>query len=65
MGETGHRTPDYLLTGLLRCRGCGGAYFGAGTKGRNGFYRYYACRNRRTKGLWLGSKRVTADDLEA
>jgi len=30
-------TSDYLLTGLLRCRECGGAYFGAGTKGRNGF----------------------------
>ncbi|MHB1508004.1 MAG: recombinase zinc ribbon domain-containing protein [Acidimicrobiales bacterium] len=43
-------TSDYLLTGMLRCRACGGAYFGAGTKGRNGFYRYYACRNRLTKG---------------
>ncbi len=59
-------TSDYLLTGLLRCRECGGAYFGAGTKGRNGFYRYYACRNRQTKGLYgCRSKRVPAEDLEA
>jgi site-specific DNA recombinase len=59
-------TSDYLLTGMLRCRSCGGAYFGAGTKGRNGFYRYYACRNRLTKGAYgCRSKRVAAEDLEA
>ncbi|MHB1555118.1 MAG: recombinase zinc ribbon domain-containing protein [Acidimicrobiales bacterium] len=50
---------------MLRCRACGGAYFGAGTKGRNGFYRYYACRNRQTKGTYgCQSKRVPAEDLE-
>lgn len=59
-------TSDYLLTGLLRCRACGGAYFGAGTKGRNGFYRYYACRNRQTKGTYgCRAKRVAAEDLES
>lgn len=58
-------TSDYLLTGMLRCRACGGAYFGAGTKGRNGFYRYYACRNRQTKGTYgCRSGRVPAEDLE-
>ena len=58
-------TSEYLLTGMLRCRACGGAYFGAGTKGRNGFYRYYACRNRQTKGTYgCQSKRVPAEDLE-
>ncbi|MGC8464236.1 MAG: recombinase family protein, partial [Acidimicrobiales bacterium] len=59
-------TSEYLLTGLLRCRACGGAYFGAGTKGRNGFYRYYACRNRQTKGTYgCQSTRIPAEDLEA
>ena len=51
---------------MLRCRACGGAYFGAGTKGRSAFYRYYACRNRQTKGTYgCTSKRVPAEDLEA
>jgi len=59
-------TSEYLLTGMLRCRACGGAYFGAGTKGRNGFYRYYACRNRQTKGIYrCQSKRIPAETLEA
>ena len=58
-------TSGYLLTGMLRCRACGGAYFGAGTKGRNGFYRYYACRNRQTKGTYgCRSGRIPAEDLE-
>ena len=59
-------TSEYLLTGMLRCRACGGAYFGAGTKGRNGFYRYYACRNRQTKGTYGCQRtRIPAEDLEA
>ena len=59
-------TSDYLLTGMLRCRACGGAYFRAGTKGRNGFYRYYACRNRQTKGIYgCRSTRIPAETLEA
>ncbi len=58
-------TSEYLLTGMLRCRACGDAYFGAGTKGRNGFYHYYARRNRQTKGTYgCQSKRVPAEDLE-
>lgn len=58
-------TSDYLLIGMLRCRACGGAYFGAGTKGRNGFYRYYVCRNRQTKGTYgCRSTRIPAEDLE-
>jgi site-specific DNA recombinase len=59
-------TSDYLLTGMLRCHACGSAYFGAGTKGRNGFYRYYACRNHQTKGTYgCQSTRIPAEDLEA
>jgi site-specific DNA recombinase len=59
-------TSEYLLTGMLRCRACGSAYFGAGTKGRNGFYRYYACRNRQTKGIYgCQSRRVPAETLES
>ena len=58
-------TSEYLLTGMLRCRACGGAHFGAGSKGRNGFYRCYACRNRQTKGTYAcQSTRVPAEDLE-
>jgi len=59
-------TSESLLTGMLRCRACGGAYFGAGTKGRNAFYRYYACRHRQTKGTYgCRSTRIPAEDLEA
>jgi site-specific DNA recombinase len=59
-------TSEYLLTGLLRCRACGGAYFGAGTKGRNGYYRCYASRNRQTKSVYgCRSKPVAGEDLEA
>jgi len=41
---------DYLLSGLLRCTACHGAYVGAGAHGRGGFYRYYVCRTGQAKG---------------
>ena len=36
------------------------------TTGRNGFYRYYVCRNRQTKGIYgCQSRRVPAETLES
>jgi site-specific DNA recombinase len=59
-------TSEYLLSGLLRCQACRGAYVGAGAHGRSGFYRYYVCRTRQAKGARACSgQRVPADDLEA
>ncbi|MGH9074832.1 MAG: recombinase family protein, partial [Acidimicrobiales bacterium] len=59
-------TSAYLLSGLLRCQACQGAYVGAGAHGRNGFYRYYVCRTRQAKGpRACPGKRIPADDLEA
>ncbi len=57
---------EYLLSGLLRCQACSGAYVGAGAHGRNGFYRYYVCRTRQAKGARACSgRRIPADDLES
>jgi site-specific DNA recombinase len=59
-------TSEYLLSGLVRCQVCHGAYVGAGAHGRNGFYRYYVCRTRQAKGARACSgRRVPADDLES
>ncbi len=59
-------TSEYLLSGLVRCQICHGAYVGAGAHGRNGFYRYYVCRTRQAKGARACSgRRVPADDLES
>ena len=56
---------DYLLSGLMRCTSCTGAYVGAGAHGRNGYYRYYLCRTRQTKGAnACQGQRLPADDLE-
>jgi site-specific DNA recombinase len=41
---------EYLLTGVLRCRACGGAPFGAGTTGTYGLYRNEARRDRQAEG---------------
>ena len=58
-------TSEYLLSGLLRCEACRGAYVGAGAHGRNGFYRYYVCRTRQAKGARAcAGPRIPADDLE-
>jgi len=57
---------EYLLSGKLRCRACGGAYVGAGAHGRNGSYRYYVCRTRQAKGARASpGRRIVADQLEA
>lgn len=59
-------TSEYLLTGLVRCLACRGAYVGVSAHGRNGFYRYYACRTRQAMGARAcPGQRVPADDLEA
>lgn len=56
---------DYLLSGLVRCQGCGGAYIGAGAHGRSAFYRYYVCRARQVRGARAcDGPRLPADDLE-
>ena len=59
-------TSDYLLTGLVQCLSCRGAYVGVSAHGRNGIYRYYACRTRQAKGARAcPGQRLPADDLEA
>ncbi len=56
---------DYLLSGLLRCTACHGAYVGAGAHGRGGFYRYYVCRTGQAKGAHAcAGPRIPAQDLE-
>ncbi len=58
-------TSEYLLSGKLRCRTCGGSFIGAGARGRNGYYRYYVCRTRQAKGArGCAAQRIPADDLE-
>lgn len=37
------RNPDYILSGLLRCAHCGGAFTPASTRKKNREYRYYRC----------------------
>jgi len=40
-------TPEYLLTGLVRCTSCGSHYVGGAAFNRDGErYRYYRCRKR-------------------
>ncbi len=59
-------TSDYLLTGLVRCLACEGAYVGVSAHGRSNTYRYYACRTRQVSGArGCPGHRVPADDLEA
>ena len=49
-GERNGRNPEYILTGLLRCR-CGESMTTSTGRSRNGNdYRYYVCRNRIAKG---------------
>ncbi len=49
----------FLLSGLVRCGGCGGAMAGKTQRARGRTYRYYACRS------GCGAAQVRADDLEA
>jgi site-specific DNA recombinase len=59
-------TSDYLLTGLVRCLACDGAYIGVSANGRRNTYRYYICRTRQVTGTrGCTGHRVPADDLEA
>ena len=59
-------TSEYLLTGLVRCLACEGAYVGVSAHGRSSTYRYYACRTRQVSGArGCPGHRVPADDLEA
>jgi site-specific DNA recombinase len=37
---------DYLLTGLVRCAGCGKRYLGVSANSKSGRYRYYVCFSR-------------------
>ncbi len=56
---------EYLLSGLTRCTSCGGAFIGAGARGRSDYYRYYTCRSRQTKGARAcTAQRLPAEDLE-
>ena len=57
---------DYILTGLLHCGACGGAYVGANAHGQNQSYRYYVCsmQFRRSNAERCRNERVDADGLE-
>jgi site-specific DNA recombinase len=41
---------DFLLSGLVRCGRCGGAYIGMSARGNGGTYHYYACTGRQKYG---------------
>jgi site-specific DNA recombinase len=57
---------DYVLTGLLTCGVCGGAYVGANAHGQNQRYRYYICnlQTKRSNAEKCRNERVDADGLE-
>jgi site-specific DNA recombinase len=57
---------DYVLTGLLTCGVCGGAYVGANAHGQNQRYRYYVCslQSRRSNAEKCRNERIDADGLE-
>jgi site-specific DNA recombinase len=59
------KDPDYLLTGLIRCRHCHRNYVGAAARGKGHRYRYYTCwtRQRYGKDACTG-ERIRADVLE-
>ena len=44
-------TSSYLLSGLLRCGGCGAKMYGQGAK--SGRFHYYVCGTRTRAGSWL------------
>ncbi len=56
---------EYLLTGLVRCAGCGKQYLGAAAHGNGGRYRYYVCFSRQRYGKKVcEADRLPADELE-
>lgn len=59
------RNPAYLLTGLLRCKRCGGALTPASTRNGTREYRYYRCVTRDKKGSKAcEAKPLPAEELE-
>jgi site-specific DNA recombinase len=62
------RNPEYLLTGLLSCPGCGKPLTttsGRGGKGSHKDYRYYVCRTRQSQGHEVCTGvRVPAAEIE-
>ncbi len=69
-GERGTRSPDYstyILTGLMRCPTCGGAYVGCSTRKPSGDkYRYYCCTHKAKKGAGVcDSPNLPAEAIEA
>ena len=59
-------TSDYILTGMLKCGKCGGAYTGAGAHGSRNAYRYYQCvtQVKRVGAEKCTNERIAADKLE-
>ena len=56
---------EYLLTGLVKCAGCGKQYLGASANGNGGRYRYYVCFSRQRYGKKVcEADRLPADELE-
>ena len=59
-----HSNREYLLTGLLRCGYCGGAYIGITTTNKKGYeYKFYACGNKYRRRT-CKSKNIAANDIE-
>ena len=55
---------EYLLSGLLRCRKCGGAFVGVTTSNKKGYeYRFYTCANKH-RNHTCAAKNIAADELE-
>ena len=56
---------DYLLTGLLRCVGCGKSYLGVSANSKSGRYRYYVCFTRHHYGrATCDAETLPAPELE-
>lgn len=72
--NTTNKTPQrreagqFLLSGLLRCAGCGVRMAGRSDQVTSGgkmyYYRYYVCRRRHSFGRCPNPARVRADDVE-
>jgi site-specific DNA recombinase len=59
-------TSGYILTGILKCGVCGGAYVGAGSQPATKGYRYYQCalQIRRADAEKCTNERIAAEKLE-
>lgn len=56
---------DYLLTGLVRCCGCGNHFAGTSARGKRARYHYYTCQSRLRYGRQVCSAdRLPAPDLD-